>query len=113
MRPASVHQSARVPALQFFRVHAYLAVLDTVVQHQYRGGHEWEVQLSPHPITSAGFAQQQQQQQPGMQGQMGQFGYGMLGMGLPSGMLGGFGYAGQSGTFGQVRACFVQSTHVQ
>ena len=46
-----------------------------------------------------------------MQDQMGQFGYGMLGMGLPSGMLGGFGYAGQSGTFGQVRACFVRAEH--
>ena len=46
-----------------------------------------------------------------MQGQMGQFGYGMLGMGLPSGMLGGFGYAGQSGTFGQVRACFIHAEH--
>ncbi|KIM53365.1 hypothetical protein SCLCIDRAFT_439425 [Scleroderma citrinum Foug A] len=54
MRPASVHQSARVPALQFFRVHAYPAVLDTVVQHQYRGGHEWvgaaEHQLRQGPL---------------------------------------------------------------
>ena len=49
MRPASVHQSARVPALQFSRVHAYPAVLDTVVQHQYRGGHEWVGAAEPPP----------------------------------------------------------------
>ena len=78
-------------------------------------GMNGQVQMSPHPMTTAGFAQQQQhqqhQQQQGMQGQMGQFGYGMLGMGLPSGMLGGFGYASPSGTFGQVRACFVRVEH--
>ncbi|KAI6029277.1 hypothetical protein PISMIDRAFT_160855 [Pisolithus microcarpus 441] len=61
-----------------------------------------QVQMSPHPMTSSGFAQQQQQQQAGGQGQGGQFGYGMLGMGLPSvGMLGGFGYSNHSGNFGQ------------
>ncbi|KAL4068690.1 hypothetical protein V8B97DRAFT_1872893 [Scleroderma yunnanense] len=59
-----------------------------------------QMQMSPHPMTTGGFAQQQHQ--PGVQGQAGQFGYGMLGMGLPSmGMLGGFGYSNQSGTFGQ------------
>ncbi|KAG6334793.1 hypothetical protein ID866_4300, partial [Astraeus odoratus] len=63
-----------------------------------------QVQMSPHPMTNGGFAQQQQQQQQQAagQGQAGQFGYGMLGMGLPSvGMLGGFGYTSQSGNFGQ------------
>ena len=59
-------------------------------------GMNGQVQMSPHPMVSAGFMQKQQhqqhQQQQGMQGQMGQFRYGMLGMGLPSGMLGGFGY---------------------
>ncbi|KAI6046275.1 hypothetical protein EDC04DRAFT_2864787 [Pisolithus marmoratus] len=60
------------------------------------------LQMSPHPMTSSGFAQQQQQQHAGGHGQAGQFGYGMLGMGLPSvGMLGGFGYSSQSGNFGQ------------
>ena len=64
-------------------------------------GMNGQVQMSPHPMATASFAQQQQhQQQPGMQGQMGQFGYRMLGTGLPSGMLGGFRYATPSGTFG-------------
>lgn len=94
-------------------------------------GMNGQVQMSPHPMTSAGFAQQQQQQhhhhqqqlhqqhqqhqQQGMQGQVGQFGYGMLGMGLPSGMLGGFGYTSPSGAFAQVRVYFVRAkdTHVQ
>ena len=78
-------------------------------------GMNGQVQMSPHLMTSAGFAQQQQhqqhQQQQGMQGQMGQFGYGMLGMGLPSGMLGGFRYASLSGTFSQVRTCFIRVEH--
>ncbi|KIM50953.1 hypothetical protein SCLCIDRAFT_33857 [Scleroderma citrinum Foug A] len=68
-------------------------------------GMNGQVQMSPHPMMSAGFMQKQQhqqhQQQQGMQGQMGQFRYGMLGMGLPSGMLGGFGYMSLSGTFSQ------------
>lgn len=60
-----------------------------------------QIQMSPHPMAGGSFAQQQQSNG---QGQAGQFGYGMLGMGLPSmGVMGGFGYSGQSGNFGQVR----------
>lgn len=73
-------------------------------------------QLSPNAV--AAFAVQQQQNQIQAQQQQAQGSpngtynafnaYGMLGMGMPMGMLNGFPYNGQMGNFGQVR-CILHS----
>ena len=117
IRPASIHQPARVSALQFARVHAYPAVLDGVTHHQYWGGHEWAGADESLPMTSAGFVQQQQQQyqqQPGMRSQMGQFGYGMLGWDCRVGCWVESGTRASQGCSDRcVRVSSVQGTHVQ
>ena len=105
---ASISQSFQPNSSPAFTPNALYSTPSLSINTAINGqGMQMNGQMSPH--TGAGFAHQQQAGQQGHANgsspySAGAFGYGMLGMGLPSvGMLGGFPYSSQSGSFGQVR----------